>query len=591
MVREPNIPLFLWIATAILLHLTSGGGVTKISEAVQEQMDVRRFARSVSSQVRRAHSGIEISLEEGLEPPPPEVAPDPSQTQQEPEHASDTPISEAQKPEEQLEPQEPKPEEQKQAEKEKKIKVVEVQPQPPREQADPQEIQRRIAVQQLVEDENQKPNPDAEFIGEHDNHVSEQSQARITSTEQNDGKPQPGGEYSGPTSEPGDSHVNDIAQLEDRDGTPDRAPGNRDNGERDLSSAPEMAQFGSREAQAARTQGQTQSQPDRQTQGLARVQRPNDPGQAEQKASPGTQENPEVNSSPSGQYAALDSASAQPAQREQKQRPKHLPPPRGQQQTQALLGLGASGTTQGGINLNLTHQDALATVGQDQLAKQILADGERRRSKHRGSWHTSGLERWRSAIENYVPHVKPGNQTALNTARVPFALYLNKIHLRLHPIFADQFLAHLDGLPASNPLNRYEMHTNLEIVINRNDGSIVDMGITKASGVTAFDIGALDSVARAAPFGTPPSSIVSPDGNVYLHWEFWRNPMYACSTYFARPKMLRAEPRSAPVEPPFPAPLRPEEEPVPTQGRQGSLLPGLPAPSDSPGDNRLAHLW
>ena len=43
--------------------------------------------------------------------------------------------------------------------------------------------------------------------------------------------------------------------------------------------------------------------------------------------------------------------------------------------------------------------------------------------------------------------MKPGNQTALNTAAVPFASYLNGMHNRIHPIFADSFLGSLDGLP------------------------------------------------------------------------------------------------------------------------------------------------
>src|SRR5688572_11548568 len=95
-----------------------------------------------------------------------------------------------------------------------------------------------------------------------------------------------------------------------------------------------------------------------------------------------------------------------------------------------LLGLGAPGTTPGGVNLNLAPRTAVAAIGEDKLWRERQADGQRRRSAHRGSWKTGGIERWRSAIENYVPSVKPGNQTALNTARVPFAGYLNMVHNR-----------------------------------------------------------------------------------------------------------------------------------------------------------------
>jgi hypothetical protein len=66
--------------------------------------------------------------------------------------------------------------------------------------------------------------------------------------------------------------------------------------------------------------------------------------------------------------------------------------------------------------------------------------------------------------------------------------------------------------------------------------------VTKASGVTGFDVAALDVVSRAAPFGKAPDLIVSPDGNVYVHWEFRRDPFDACTTRDARPYI----PKSAP---------------------------------------------
>src|SRR4029079_626968 len=103
----------------------------------------------------------------------------------------------------------------------------------------------------------------------------------------------------------------------------------------------------------------------------------------------------------------------------------------------------------------------------------------------------------------------------------------------------------------------------LEIVLSKDEGRVVRMGVTHTSGVTAFDIAALESVMRAQPYGPPPSEIVSPDGNVYFHWEFYRNPYYACSTYFAHPFILKAAPKSAPpsVEPPPWRPLDPKEGP------------------------------
>jgi len=250
-----------------------------------------------------------------------------------------------------------------------------------------------------------------------------------------------------------------------------------------------------------------------------------------------------------------------------KPRKKRLPP---RPTTDSLLGFGSQLLTQNGVNLSLSPRAAVDAIGRDKLTRERVADGERRRSIHRGSFKTAGIERWRAAIENYVPSVKLGNQTALNTARVPFASYLNQIHNRIHPIFADQFLESLDSLPASHPMNanRERMFTSLELVLDRQEGRLVRMGVTKTSGVTAFDVGALESVNRAAPFGPPPEAILSPDGNVYLHWEFHREPAYACSTFFARPYILKGSPRSAP--PKLEAPPKDEQRPR----ERGQLGPG-----------------
>jgi len=173
-----------------------------------------------------------------------------------------------------------------------------------------------------------------------------------------------------------------------------------------------------------------------------------------------------------------------------------------------------------------------------------------------------------------VSSVKPGNQTALNTAAAPFATYLNGMHNRIHPIFADSFLASLDGMPATHPLNDQHLITRLEIVLTR-DGHIVKQGIVKSSGVTMFDIAALDSVQRASPFGPAPGAIVSADGQVYLHWEFHRDEVYACSTMNARPFMLNTpagnENTPGPVNP---SPNGPHERQLPggnTNTREGLL--------------------
>ena len=147
-----------------------------------------------------------------------------------------------------------------------------------------------------------------------------------------------------------------------------------------------------------------------------------------------------------------------------------------------------------------------------------------------------------SSEGGYVPLVTTDNQTALSAARVPSATYLTAIHNRLHPIFAEEFLNALDGLPKSHPLRNMDLGTHIEIVLNKDQGRIVRMDVTRASGVIAFDGVALRSIDRAQPFGRAPDAIVSPDGNVHIHWEFRRAPFDACPPRNARVIILEANP-------------------------------------------------
>jgi TonB family protein len=137
----------------------------------------------------------------------------------------------------------------------------------------------------------------------------------------------------------------------------------------------------------------------------------------------------------------------------------------------------------------------------------------------RGS--ASNFDRWRSAIENYVSSEARQPDVAQHGGS-PFASYLNGMHNRIHPIFADGVPRIARQLPPTHPMNDKHLVTRLEIVLTR-EGHLKKMGVVKTSGITAFDIAALDAVDRAQPFGPAPSAIISADGNVYLHWEFHRD--------------------------------------------------------------------
>ncbi len=145
-------------------------------------------------------------------------------------------------------------------------------------------------------------------------------------------------------------------------------------------------------------------------------------------------------------------------------------------------------------------------------------------------------------VRGYQSRVHSGNQRLLAPDRAQFAKYLVQIHNRIHPFFAEAFLSRLDALPSSDPLNDPKLAVRIEIAISGVDGRIVAMGVVSSSHLASFDAGALEAFERAAPFEPPPAAILSSDGNCYFHWEFHRDPIFACSTINARPYRLALEP-------------------------------------------------
>ncbi|HEU5057705.1 MAG TPA: TonB family protein, partial [Kofleriaceae bacterium] len=147
-------------------------------------------------------------------------------------------------------------------------------------------------------------------------------------------------------------------------------------------------------------------------------------------------------------------------------------------------------------------------------------------------------------LENFTPEVRPGNQTALKTRAAPFAVYIARMHRRIHELWGFGFLEDLDEKPASNEMNDWTLWTKIEIVVNQ-DGTVDKVNIARPSGVLAFDVAALDTVLSAGPFEAPPEAIRSADGKTYLHWAFHRD-WRQCGTFGAEPYILTTPPRGGP---------------------------------------------
>lgn len=581
MSREAHIPLVLWISAAIVVHMAGGGGAVEAARFVEERDQFRAMIHAVRDSFR-ADTTFEIlvdapSTPPSNTPPPPEVAPDDaSKAKAEKDLAkldpSAKPKKEKPKPPKLLPPKPaakvavkpPPPKKEAPPPPKKEIAKVEptkpapvvVAPPPP----PPPPAEKRLAVKQNVK-KDQEDNATAKRIADDANHTEQETMARIRAHDQD--APEPAGGAGGTAKgEPGNSDHNKTAQSEEKPGNPEHAPGEA------KPSSTSVDHNSPAPATASRAPAPTMPGSQALGGGNPAAPRPSE-------ASPGAPggagpASPEVHAANSGGWR-IDPANPGGDGKSRFAGPQRAATPYQPPVSVGALGFGAPGIP-GGPNLNLTMGGLEAAVGQDQLKRERAADGAARKTAHRGSSDPNKFQKMRAAIENYDPSVKLGNQTSLNAARVPFATFINAIHNRIHPIFAEEFLAALENLPPSHTLNQ-ELVTHVEIVLSKDEGRIVRLGVTKASGSTAFDTVAVSSVQRASPFGKAPDEIVSPDGNIYIHWEFHRDPFDACTTRNARPYLLKAAP--TPVTPAPSPPKRPTLSPT-SDDRGSGPAPILP---------------
>jgi len=194
-----------------------------------------------------------------------------------------------------------------------------------------------------------------------------------------------------------------------------------------------------------------------------------------------------------------------------------------------------------GINTPMSFNDYERIMGKEKIdeERQVAA---RKMSSKKGRWERK-LDAVKSSLENFVPDVRPGNQTALKTRAHPFALYIARMHRRIHELWGFGFLEELDDKAADHPLNNPDLWVNLEVSVNP-DGTVHKVTIAKTSGKTEFDVAAVDTVLSAAPYEATPEAIRSVNGKIYLRWGFYRN-WRQCGTFNVEPYILTDVPDDA----------------------------------------------
>jgi outer membrane biosynthesis protein TonB len=229
---------------------------------------------------------------------------------------------------------------------------------------------------------------------------------------------------------------------------------------------------------------------------------------------------------------------------------------------QSMKDIPGRGANASRSSLRLSAKQYEYLFGDDAEAAERFAQKEM--SKKQGRFQ-SRMARVQSALENFIPEVRPGNQTALNTRAAPFAAFIARMHRSIHELWGFGFLEELEAKSSSSPYNDRSLVSKLEIVLN-GDGTVDKVTVIRPSGYLPYDVAAIDVVYSAGPYADPPRAIRSRNGKIYVHWTFHRDERQ-CATSGVDYYILDTPPVGG------------------DEGEESALAPGVP----NPGSPRLPN--
>lgn len=384
-------------------------------------------------------------------------------------------------------PPEPVPVEEKKPEEKKPEEPKPEEPEPPKEKIDFELLQLKMVEQLEEKDEKESPD-DAHYLSNINRDVTEETRAEITNLQKDADKAR--ASQQEPSQEPAKGMADQDKIAETRE------------------QKSQLAQEAPKVKVSPETRIPEQNDPKPKSLLSMRDLKPREhaPEMLKHEAA--------ADAAASGELAPDQKAQAAVMQRERQQQ-------------------GASDTKSPVLRFKLSQMEMNALFGRDIAEKRDLIS--QRQSKKKGVWEEA-RELYQSPLENMVPEVRPGNQTALRSRKHPFAQFIATMHRTIHDKWAFGFLEQLDGMGRSHALNKPELWTRVEIVLN-SDGTLDKLRTVRFSGNTQFDNAAREIVRNAGPFPQPPREILSGNGKVYIHWAFHRDER-ACGTFGAEPFIL-----------------------------------------------------
>jgi protein TonB len=126
-----------------------------------------------------------------------------------------------------------------------------------------------------------------------------------------------------------------------------------------------------------------------------------------------------------------------------------------------------------------------------------------------------------SSIAQYIPGVKQGSFTALNTDQFTYYTFFERMNEQLRYRWVSLVRSYLNGLSEADlsKISRADKYFQIEVVLDT-EGKYLKGFIHHSSGDHPIDMTAIDAFQAAAPFPNPPKGLVEDDGYIHLHYNF-----------------------------------------------------------------------
>lgn len=125
-----------------------------------------------------------------------------------------------------------------------------------------------------------------------------------------------------------------------------------------------------------------------------------------------------------------------------------------------------------------------------------------------------------SSTYDYLPDVKEGEITSLNTAEFMYYSFYSRVEdsiVFLWNKYVGDFISSHPDVRAN--LGKRDYITEIEAVLD-DKGDFVRMNVLKTSGVTGLDMAPGKAFSEASPFENPPKGMIGPDNLVRMRWRF-----------------------------------------------------------------------